>query len=100
MRFNNTSHQIEGVKDFPCTFIMIFHIRDNKLCATVEMRSNDIICGLVHDLPSFTLFQYLMFLRLREAKYSDLELGTYTHIDNSLHVYERDFELVKNRIGS
>ena len=96
MRFNNTSHQVDGVKDFPCTFIMIFHIRDNKLCATVEMRSNDIICGLVHDLPSFTLFQYLMLLRLREAKYTDLELGTY----NSLHVYERDFELVKNRIDS
>lgn len=56
MRYNNTSHQFVGNKDLPCTFIQIFHIRDNKLYSTVEMRSNDIVCGLVHDLPSFTLF--------------------------------------------
>lgn len=97
MRFNNTSHQYEGVKDLPCTFIEIFHIRDNKLHATIEMRSNDIVKGLAHDVPSFTLFQYLMYLRLKEV-YPELELGTYTHISHSLHIYEEDFELIKRRL--
>ena len=98
MRFNNISHQYEGVKDLPCTFVEIFHIRDNKLHATIEMRSNDIVKGLAHDVPSFTLFQYLMYLRLKEA-YPELELGTYTHISHSLHIYEEDFELIKKRLN-
>lgn len=97
MRFNNTSHQYEGVKDLPCTFVEIFHIRDNKLHATIEMRSNDIVKGLAHDVPSFTLFQHLMYLRLKEV-YPELELGTYTHISHSLHIYEEDFELIKKRL--
>lgn len=97
MRFNNTSHQYVGVKDLPCTFIGIFHIRNNKLNFTIEMRSNDIVKGLIHDEPSFTLFQWLMYLRLKPT-YPDLELGTYTHIANSLHLYETDFELTEKRL--
>ena len=100
MRFNNTSHQYEGVKDLPCTFIGIFHIRDNKLNFTIEMRSNDIVKGLIHDEPSFTLFQWLMFKKLQDTVYPDLELGTYTHIANSLHLYETDFELTKKRLDA
>ena len=97
IRFNNTSHQYEGVKDLPCTFIGIFHIRDNKLNFTIEVRSNDIVKGLIHDEPSFTLFQYLMYLKLKDI-YPELEIGTYTHIANSLHLYESDFEITKNRL--
>ena len=56
MRFNSTQHQYTGVKDLPCTFIMMFHIRNNALHATIDMRSNDIVKGLIHDEPSFVLF--------------------------------------------
>ena len=100
IRFNNTSHQHAGVKDLPCTFIGIFHIRENRLNFTIEMRSNDIVKGLIHDEPSFTLIQYLMYLRLKETKYPDLELGKYEHIANSLHVYESDFDLCKRRLAN
>lgn len=99
MRFNNTSHQYNGNKDVPCTFIMAFHVRNNRLHATVEMRSNDIIKGTTYDIPSFILFQRLMWLRLREV-YPDLEMGTYTHIANSFHLYSTDFELVERRLNS
>lgn len=98
IRFNNTNHQYEGVKDFVCTFIMIFHIRDNRLNATVTMRSNDVFKGLAYDLPSFTVFQYLMYLKLKEF-YPELELGSYTHISHSLHIYESDFELCEKRLA-
>ena len=97
MRFNNTSHQYDGNKDLPCTFIQCFHIRNNKLNTTVEMRSNDIIKGTTYDIPSFILFQRLMLLRLREV-YPDLELGSYDHFANSFHLYETDFDLVQKRI--
>ena len=98
MRFNNTSHQYDGNKDVPCTFTMSYHIRDNKLHATVYMRSNDIIKGTTYDIPSFILFQRLMLLRLREV-YPDLECGTYTHINSSFHLYSTDFELVEKRLS-
>lgn len=98
MRYNNNQHQIFGNKDLPCTFIQIFHIRENKLHSTVIMRSNDVCSGTIHDIPSFTLFQYLMYLRLKESDYPDLELGEYVHIANSFHLYEKDFEITKNRI--
>lgn len=98
MRFNNTSHQYNGVKDFPCTFVGVFHIREDKLNLTISMRSNDIVKGLIHDLPSFTLFQHLMLLKLKSV-YPELEMGTYTHIDSSLHVYETEFDLVAKRLA-
>lgn len=97
MRYNNTTHQYNGNKDVPCTFIQMFHIRNNKLHTTVEMRSNDLIKGTTYDIPSFILFQRLMWLRLKEV-YSDLELGTYTHFANSFHLYSTDFELVEKRL--
>ena len=99
MRYNNTSHQYDGNKDVPCTFIQGFHIRNNKLHSTVEMRSNDIIKGTTYDIPSFILFQRLMLLRLREV-YSNLEMGSYTHFANSFHLYSTDFELVERRLNS
>ena len=97
MRYNNTTHQYDGNKDVPCTFIQMFHIRNNKLHTTVEMRSNDIIKGTTYDIPSFILFQRLMWLRLKEV-YSDLELGTFTNFANSFHLYSTDFELVEKRL--
>lgn len=99
MRFNNTCHQYDGNKDVPCTFIMSFHIRDNKLHATVQMRSNDIIKGTTYDIPSFILFQRLMLLRLREV-YPDLEMGSMTHYAMSFHLYAADFDLVEKRLNS
>lgn len=99
MRFNNTSHQYDGNKDVPCTFIMTFHIRDNKLNATVEMRSNDIIKGTAYDIPSFILFQRLMLLRLREV-YPDLNMGFYEHFNSSFHLYSSDYELVRKRLSN
>lgn len=99
MRFNNTSHQFNGNKDVPCTFFIIAHIRNNKFHVTVDMRSTDLIKGLAYDIPSFTLFQYLMYLKLKDV-YPELELGTYTHISHSLHIYESDFELVEKRINN
>ena len=98
MRFNNTSHQYDGNKDVPCTFLQMFHIRNNKLHSTVEMRSNDIVKGTTYDIPSFILFQRLMLLRLREV-YPDLECGSMTHFANSLHLYSTDFNLVEQRLS-
>lgn len=99
MHFNNSGHQYDGVKDFPCTLSMTFHIRDNKLYATTVMRSNDIRKGLQYDLPFFTLVQHLMLLALKPT-YPELELGSYFHLSQSLHIYESDFEYAKSIINA
>lgn len=93
MHFNRPRHQYLGVKDFPCTLEMIFHIRDNKLNATTVMRSNDVIKGTTFDIPFFMLVQQMMLNALNKV-YPELEMGTYTHLAHSMHLYESDFELV------
>ena len=92
MHFNSAEHQRDGIRDFPCTLTATFHIRDNKLNMTTVMRSNDIRKGLQYDLPFFTMLQRLVQLRLVTTTYPTLEMGTYSHLSQSLHIYENDFE--------
>lgn len=73
-------------KDVNCTVCLQFFIRDDKLYMTVYMRSNDIWFGLPYDIFQFTCLQILLSMEL------GLELGTYTHIAGSLHLYKRDYE--------
>lgn len=99
IRFNNTSHQYSGVKDFPCTLVGIFHIRNNALQLTIDMRSNDIRKGFQYDVPFFTILQRLMFLELKEF-YPELTLGKYVHLANSFHLYESDFEYAQKIVNN
>lgn len=71
-------------KDLPCTVCLQYFIRDNKLYATTYMRSNDIWLGFPYDVFSFTCFQILLAMRL------GVEIGDYTHIAGSLHLYTRN----------
>lgn len=81
-------------KDMQCTIAIQFLIRKNKVNMTVYMRSNDVYFGLPYDYIFFeTIHQYLV-KRLNQntglfgVKY---EVGKYTHIATSLHMYEKDF---------
>lgn len=73
-------------KDVNCTVSLQFFVRENKLYMTTYMRSNDLWMGFVYDVFQFTCMQILMSMEL------GLELGTYTHIAGSLHLYKRDYE--------
>ena len=85
--YSKTDLTGNDTRDIPCTCTLQFFIRDNKLHLTCYMRSNDAALGLVHDIFSFTLFQELMLARLIST-YPNLELGEYTHIVGSLHIYD------------
>lgn len=76
-------------KDVNCTICCQFFIRDNKLYMTTYMRSNDIWMGFPYDVFQFTAMQILLSMQL------GVELGTYTHISGSLHLYKRDYEIAK-----
>jgi thymidylate synthase len=64
-------------------------VRSGRLHAIVYMRSNDAIWGLPYDIFLFTMLQELLASEL------GLELGSYTHVVASLHLYERHFELAR-----
>lgn len=98
MHFNLPEHQYSTNKDFVCTMYGIFQIRDNKLNFTVSMRSNDVIWGLPTDIAFFAVLQYQMLVHL-QAKYPALELGSYTHIANSFHIYEHHFDAVEKMLA-
>lgn len=74
----------EETKDLPCTVCLQYLIRDGKLHATTYMRSNDIWLGFPYDVFSFTCLQILLAFEL------GVEIGEYTHIAGSLHLYSRD----------
>jgi len=79
---------LHAVKDVPCTLALQFFIRDGKLHLHVNMRSSDIILGIAYDVPAFTIMQEVL------ANELEVDLGEYVHTSNSLHCYERDFEML------
>ena len=83
---------VDSKLDVPCTLTLQFFIRDNKLHLVVNMRSSDLVFGLSYDVPAFTIMQELMALEL------GVELGEYIHVSNSLHVYERHFEMLEKMV--
>lgn len=100
LHFNLPEHQYTDNKDFVCTMYGIFHIRDNRLNFTVSMRSNDAILGTPTDVAFFTVLQQQMLAHLKFKAYPHLELGSYTHITNSYHIYERNFKMVEEMLMS
>jgi thymidylate synthase len=76
-------------KDKPCTLNFHFMIRNGKLNAHVNMRSNDAIWGQNYDVPSFSL------LIICIAGILQIKPGTLFLTANSLHIYEKHFELAK-----
>lgn len=70
--------------DVPCTCVLQFMIRENKLYMISYMRSNDVYLGLPHDIFSFTMFQEILAMEL------DVEIGNYKHAVGSLHLYDKD----------
>ncbi len=69
-------------KDPPCNDIVAFKLRENRLYMTIFNRSNDLHWGLYAvNLPTFSILQEYIAARLQ------VQLGTQTHISNSLHIY-------------
>jgi thymidylate synthase len=70
-------------KDVPCTCTLQLLRRGGALHMIVSMRSNDVVVGLPHDVFCFSMLQEIVATSL------GAELGTYTHIAGSLHLYDK-----------
>jgi thymidylate synthase len=80
----------EGKRDYPCTVLHQFRIRDNKLNMSVYMRSNDVWLGAAYDFFQFTRVQLAMCSVL------GIEPGAYAHHVGSLHIYESNYAAAGN----
>lgn len=98
LRFSLPEHFYKGNKDMTCTLEGNFHIREDKLYFSVHMRSNDLMLGLVYDLPWFISLMDDMVEELSDV-YPNLTKGSYTHKVDSMHIYERDKEKVFKMMG-
>jgi thymidylate synthase len=77
-------------RDYPCTILHQFRIRDNKLNMSVYMRSNDVWLGAAYDFFQFTRVQIAM------ASVLGIEPGKYAHHVGSLHIYEQHYEAAES----
>jgi len=98
LRFSLPEHFYKGNKDMVCTLAGNFHIREDKLFFSIHMRSNDLMLGLVYDLPWFISLMDDMIDELKD-EYPNLTKGTYTHKVDSIHIYERDEEKILKMLG-
>jgi thymidylate synthase len=71
-------------KDIPCNICSLIKIRNGKLEWTQIMRSNDLVRGLPYNIVQFTSLQEIL------ASWLEIEIGSYNHLSDSLHIYEHD----------
>jgi len=98
IHFNKPDHKWHGNRDFVCTLSGTFQIRQDRLNFKVHMRSNDMILGTPTDVAFFCLLQQQVFSLLKPI-YPGLQLGSYIHEVDSLHIYERHFGLVEEMLS-
>lgn len=85
-----------GRSDFMCTNAVQYVIRDNKVSAIVQMRSNDAIFGFKNDYAWQKYVLSTLVENLNELTGSEYEVGSIVWQAGSLHIYERHFYLVDN----
>lgn len=98
IHFNTPDVLWLGNKDVVCTLNAQFFIREDKLHMFVEMRSNDVVLGLVYDCVWFSSLMHRAVSELR-GLYPDLTIGRYSHYARSMHIYERHFDTARRMIG-
>ena len=78
-------------EDIPCNICSMIKVRKGKLEWTQIMRSNDLIMGFPYDIILFTSLQEII------ASWLNVEVGTYNHISDSLHIYDNKTDIIEIR---
>lgn len=81
-----TTDGVPLAADIPCNIVSILKVRGGALEWTQIMRSNDIFRGLPYNFVQFTSMQEIL------AGWLKINVGSYNHVSDSLHIYERDLD--------
>ena len=76
--------------DIPCNIASMLKIRNGRLFWTQIMRSNDLYRGTPYNFVQFTILQEVL------AGWLDVDTGPYTHLSDSLHVYDADLKFLES----
>jgi thymidylate synthase len=89
----------KGMNDFICTNAVSYLIRDGKLNAVVQMRSNDVVFGYAND---FAWQKYVLNKLAKDLTDGGLSTapGVITWQAASLHLYSRHFNRVEELLDS
>jgi len=79
-----------SAEDIPCNVSSMLKIRNGRLFWTQIMRSNDLYRGTPYNFVQFTVLQEVL------AGWLDVDLAPYTHLSDSLHVYDADSKHLKS----
>jgi len=84
--------------DPACMQSLQYFIRDNA-----ETKKRELHCKILfrsNDLPEAFFYNAFGLIKLQEKIAAELnvEVGTYTHRSNSMHCYEKDFDLLKGYV--
>lgn len=89
MYYTNPFMHYIGDKDHICTLAVVYYIKNDKVNASVIMRSQDIIFGLLNDLP------WQMFVLRKLGKDLSIEIGNINWFCVNLHIYERHYKYLQ-----
>jgi len=81
---------VQSAADIPCNISSLLKVRNGRLEWTQIMRSNDLYRGLPYNLVQFTTLQEVLAGWLR------LEVGEYSHLSDSLHVYSDNASCIQS----
>ena len=88
----------EGKSDFICTNAVTYYIRNDKLFAVVQMRSNDVVFGYKNDYAwQLYVLESLVedYNQCKNESIEPISCGDIIWQVQNMHVYERHFHLVK-----
>ena len=77
-------------EDIPCNIASLLKVRNHKLEWTQILRSNDLFLGLPYNILQFTTLQEII------AGWLNIDVGSYNHLSDSLHIYVRDEQSLIN----
>lgn len=78
--------------DVPCTVALQFLLRGGRLELVAFMRSNDAWLGVPYDVIQFSMLQEAV------ARSLGAEVGVYTHVAASMHLYTRDADRARGLV--
>jgi thymidylate synthase len=78
-----------NAEDIPCNINSLLKLRNGKLEWFQILRSNDLFRGVPYNFVQFTCLQEIV------AGWLNVELGSYYHLSDSLHVYEDTFDQIR-----
>ena len=90
----------DEMHDMICTMYSHFFIRHNRLYMIHNMRSNDVRYGFICSDLAWNCFVYQNMYEDLKSTYPDLEVGTIIWTSDSMHLYSRHFDDLKNYVES